>query len=736
MTKPSNSNSPAEVLHKIFGFSSFRDNQQDIVESIMKGKDCFVVMPTGGGKSLCYQLPAHIMKGTCIVISPLISLMKDQVDAAVDIGLRAAFMNSSLSIVDRRDVETRLRGGELDLLYISPERFSIPEFASILGSIPKSFIAIDEAHCVSEWGHDFRPDYLNLADTLAAFPDTPVSAFTATATHRVQDDIVKKLRLRSPMTVRASFNRPNLSYEVIAKNKPDDQILRYVLSHDGEPGIIYRTTRKSVESTAEMLEQNGIRSRPYHAGLSVKARAANQDAFNRDQIDVIVATIAFGMGIDKSNVRFVLHADLPKNIESYYQETGRAGRDGEPAHCLLLFGYGDIPKIRFFINAVDDYEEQQRQTRLLNTMVNYATVHACRRKVLLKYFGEDYVASAAESDSPCCDVCNDEVERVEATRDAQIVMSAIARSGQRFGIAHIVDIVFGADTARIRDRGHNQLKTYGAGSDQPKTHWRVIIDNLLAQGYIEQQEGEYPVLGLREESRRVLFDNEPVFIIKSKKVAPSRKRKSATETGDESHDELFGELRDLRKSIAQKQGVPPYIVFSDHTLHEMARYFPADESQLLEMSGVGQAKLERYGEPFLEAIQSFRERHPGVEPPSQLAQALPKLTTHIPTSKRKSGSVHNVTWDLLKQGLSIDAVAMMSKRTPSTIYGHIEKLITEGKSLDIDSLVDPAVRIEIETLLKEHGPSRLKTLVEAGGDDVTYDTVRMVRSWLNKNGTT
>ncbi len=591
---------PARVLRDVFGFDSFLDDQEEIVRAILDRQDAFVVMPTGGGKSLCYQLPAHIMPGTCMVVSPLISLMKDQVDAAVATGLRAACLNSSLTSSRRSDVSRRLLAGELDLIYVSPERFAMPEFMDVLRRIELAFVAIDEAHCISEWGHDFRPDYLGLSAIVEEFPDVHVTAFTATATQRVQDDIVTRLGLRSPHIVRASFNRPNLFYKVVPKQQPGDQILRLVRAHVGEPGIVYRTTRDSVEKTAEMLAREGIKALPYHAGLDDVTRADNQDAFNRDEVDVIVATIAFGMGIDKSNVRYVLHGDLPKNVEGYYQETGRAGRDGEPAHCVLLFGYGDIPKIRFFIDKTEDETERRHALRCLNHMITYATVYACRRASLLSYFGETV---APDSQEVCCDVCAGEVEKVDATRDAQIVMSAMARTGERFGIAHVVDVVTGADTERMRRLGHDRIKTYGVGSDQPKSHWRLIIDNLLAQELIQQTAGDYPVLRLQPRSRDVLYDGQEFFVLKTRKLKAKRPRAAVPEGP---YDEaLFEQLRGVRKRLASEQGVPPYIVFSDRTLHDMARRFPITEQELLQVTGVGEAKLERYGQAFTEAIAAF-----------------------------------------------------------------------------------------------------------------------------------
>jgi len=611
------------VLRDVFGFDRFRPHQADIVAAILSRRDAFIVMPTGGGKSLCYQLPAHLLDGTCIVISPLISLMKDQVDAAVANGLRAAFLNSSLGAGMKRQVEQALAAGALDLLYVSPERFAMPAFLALLRQIPLAFVAVDEAHCISEWGHDFRPDYLALSAIVPQFPAVPVTAFTATATGTVQSDIINRLGLRDPHIVRASFNRPNLFYKVVPKDKPSDQILRFVKAHAGEPGIIYRTTRKSVEQTAAMLARHGIRALPYHAGLDDATRIRNQEAFNTDAVEVVVATIAFGMGIDKSNVRFVMHADLPKNMESYYQETGRAGRDGDPAHCLLLFGYGDIPKIRYFIDRMGEeadpdadqdvaaLEAQRRHAlKCLNEMIQYATTHACRRKRILNYFGETWPPATHETSLPCCDICVGEVACVDATRDAQIVLSAIARTGQRFGINHIIAVVTGDATERVCRLGHDRIKTFGAGRDRDTRHWRQVLDNLLAQELVAQTEGEYPVLKLMPAAREVLFDGREVHVLKAhvpRAGGRQRGRAAAPPAYEGAGDPaLFEALRTVRKTLAAEQGVPPYVIFSDRTLHEMAARMPTSTGGLLAVSGVGNHKLERYGDAILEAIIAFK----------------------------------------------------------------------------------------------------------------------------------
>jgi ATP-dependent DNA helicase RecQ len=590
-----------DTLKKVFGFQSFRPNQEEIVNQILASKDVFAVMPTGGGKSLCYQLPAKLMDGTTVVISPLISLMKDQVDAAVENGISAAFINSSLTTKETAAVFQDLRSNSLDLLYIAPERFAMQNFLETLKTVPISLFAIDEAHCVSEWGHDFRPDYMALSVIADTFPNIPVAAFTATATRKVQNDIIDKLRLRSPFTIRASFNRPNLIYRVESKRGLEKQLLDVLGKYRGEPGIIYRTTRDSVTAMAEMLKLRGIKALPYHAGLPQEERKANQEAFNTDEIDIIVATIAFGMGIDKSNVRFVIHADLPKNIEGYYQETGRSGRDGEPAECILYFGRGDIPKIKYFIDQIEDENEKRVASDKLNKVVRYASHNVCRRRQLLGYFGEEY----PDDNCGTCDICTGKVEIVDITIDAQIIMSAMSRTGQRFGIMHIIDIVLGANTKRIRDLEHDKIKTYGAGKDRDRYHWHFIIDELLVQDVIQQDGDKYPILKISEKGKKVLFGKDTISALKREE--PKRKKRAGKESELGPYDEeLFELLRTLRKKLADKQHVPPYIIFSDKTLHEMCRSFPATPDELTEISGVGNTKLERYGDAFLGVIRSHK----------------------------------------------------------------------------------------------------------------------------------
>jgi len=597
---PPDNSAVHNALRAVFGFESFRPNQETIIDKILNRHDVFAVMPTGGGKSLCYQLPALLLEGTAVVISPLISLMKDQVDAARENGIAAAFMNSSLDHREMADIERRLRADQVKLLYIAPERFAMPRFIETLKGIPLSLFAIDEAHCISEWGHDFRPDYLALSAIPELFPNVPVAAFTATATEKVQQDIIHKIGLRTPHTVRASFNRPNLFYQVRPKDGIEQQLLNFVKDHDGESGIIYRTTRDSVTATAGFLASHGIKALPYHAGLSADEREKNQEAFNRDEAPVIVATIAFGMGIDKSNVRFVVHADLPKHIEAYYQETGRAGRDGEPAHCLLYFSRGDIPKIRYFIDKMEDKAERAIAMEKLNQTVRFASHNVCRRKQLLSFFGEAYPGNNCNA----CDICTGSAKQIDISTDARILMSAMARTNERFGIVHIIDIVIGADTRRIRELGHHELKTFGAGRHQDKNHWRFIVNELLAQEVIRQDGDRYPVLKLTPKGSEVLTGKKEVLGLKREEVKTKERRGKAADGGwyDET---LFDRLRVIRKRIAGTNHVPPFVIFSDKTLHEMCRHFPKTASEMRRISGVGDVKLERYGEEFLEEIRSY-----------------------------------------------------------------------------------------------------------------------------------
>lgn len=729
--KDQNSQAIRDTLRTVFGFEAFRPNQESIIRSIMDRRDVLAVMPTGGGKSLCYQLPAKMMEGVAVVISPLISLMKDQVDAAVENGIAAAFMNSSMTGQEISDVYRALKQNGIKLLYIAPERFAMPHFLETLKTFPISLFAIDEAHCISEWGHDFRPDYLSLSLIPKHFPDAPLAAFTATATQKVQEDIIDKIGLRTPFIVRASFNRQNLFYEVKPKSKVQMQILEFLGGHKSESGIVYRTTRDSVMETADFLVSKEIRALPYHAGLSSEDRTRNQEAFNRDEAQVIVATIAFGMGIDKSNVRFVVHADLPKNIESYYQETGRAGRDGEPARCLLFFSRGDIPKIRYFIDQITDDDERSIAIEKLNQMVGYASHNVCRRKHLLEFFGEDY----PDDNCGTCDICTDAVEQIDITVDAQIIMSAISRTQQRFGIGHVIDIVTGADTKRIRELRHNEIKTYGAGKHRDKKHWRFLVNELLAQEMIEQEGDPYPVLKLTPKGLNVLYGKEEARALKREEAKTRAKPAGGREVGE--YDEtLFEKLRCLRKKIAEEHQVPPYVIFSDKTLHEMCRHFPATLFDMRRISGVGDAKLERYGEGFVEVIRGYLRDNPGILA-SKLQGGDFENTPLGPAKAKKKGETVEETYEWLRRGMSIEDIAKQRNLSPSTIALHIERLIREDRDIDMDRLVAPAKRKEIGEFFLSLGQWALNPVIEHFNGAVSYGEARMVRAWLlrgNENG--
>ncbi len=712
------------TLRTVFGFQTFRPDQEAIVSNILDKRDVFAVMPTGGGKSLCYQLPAALMQGTVVVISPLISLMKDQVDAAVENGMQAAFMNSSMNAAEVAEVYRMLKYSKINLLYIAPERFAMPHFIERLKTADISLFAIDEAHCISEWGHDFRPDYLSLSLIPEIFPEVPVAAFTATATQKVQEDIIGRLGLRSPHIVRASFNRPNLFYEVKPKAKVESQILEFLREHPAESGIIYRTTRDSVMLTADFLKAKGIAALPYHAGLSALERSRNQESFNKDEVQVMVATIAFGMGIDKSNVRFVIHADLPKNIDGYYQETGRAGRDGEPARCVLFFSRGDIPKIRYFINGITDDRERFIAIEKLNQTVGYASHNVCRRRQLLGFYGEDY----GEDNCGACDICSGSAEQIDITTDAQIILSAVSRTGQRFGIGHVIDIVIGADTKRIRELRHNEIKTYGAGKGRDKKYWRNVVDELIAQEALLQEGDPYPVLKIPEKGSDILFGREGIMGLRKEEIKSKADRGTVETSGYD--NALFERLRNVRKGLAQQQQVPPYIIFSDKTLHEMCRRFPSTLSEMEKISGVGETKLERYGRDFIREIKQYLEENPGIAVAEKEAVSTEPAS---PAQKRKKGETVEETYAFFLGGMSPEDIAKLRGLTPSTIASHLERLILEGRDIDMDRLVDPGKRVMIEKYYLSVKGQDLNSVVEHFNGTVSFEEARLVRAKLQRN---
>ncbi len=602
---------PLKTLQQVFGYHSFRGDQQQIIEGLIRGEDSFVLMPTGGGKSLCYQIPALHRSGVAIVVSPLISLMKDQVDALRTNGVRAALLNSSLGAKDSARVLSALHKKELDLLYLAPERLMTEDFLDRLEKVEIALFAIDEAHCISQWGHDFRPEYLQLGRLRQLFPVVPLIALTATADAQTRIDILKKLRLEEAHQYVASFDRPNIRYSVIDKTKPMEQLAAFLADRPThEAGIVYALSRKRVDELAARLSTAGIAAAAYHAGLSSNERTRVQDAFLNDEIRVVVATCAFGMGIDKPDVRFVVHFDLPKNIESFYQETGRAGRDGLPSEALLLFGYGDIAIARGLIEKSNNAEQVRIETHKLNAMIGFAEAQSCRRRVLLGYFGEQ-----PDHDCGNCDMCLAPPERFDATEDARKALSCVYRAGQRFGAGHIIDILRGSENHRIKSLGHDKLSTYGIGNDKSQEEWGSILRQLIHLGYLYQDLTAYSVLKLTSLARPLLCGEEKLSLARprvkpfstkesGKKSTKGTKKSSGAATSTNQGDEaLLLALRELRKKIARDSGIPPYMVFGDATLIQMAERRPTNSDELLDITGVGKHKLGSYGAIFLTEIR-------------------------------------------------------------------------------------------------------------------------------------
>ncbi|MFT4548974.1 MAG: ATP-dependent DNA helicase RecQ [Verrucomicrobiales bacterium] len=726
------SRSAESVLEEIFGFTEFRPHQRELVEGVQENRDVFGIMPTGGGKSLCYQLPAVLSDGCAIVVSPLIALMKDQVDSALANGIRAACANSSMSIDERAKTAQAYKDGELDLLYLAPERLAASGILDRLRDCPNgapAFFAIDEAHCLSEWGHDFRPDYLVLGTLRDTFPDVPIAAFTATATKKVAADIEARLQLRDPVKVRASFDRHNLFYEVRAKRAWETQLIDFLRERKGQSGIIYRTTRKSVDATAGLLNSNGIAARAYHAGMESADRSATQEAFIRDDASIIVATIAFGMGIDKSDVRFVVHGDLPKNIESYYQETGRAGRDGDPAHCLMLYSSADAVKQRRFIDEIQNEDERQRTGDLLREMERFASVPSCRRKSLLHYFEEDYT----EENCGGCDYCSGEFKEVDATRDAQILLSAIARSGERFGVVHVCDIVTGANTAKIKQFNHQGLKTYGLGKAHPKTYWRSLHDALAAAQLVQFSTDSFPVPKLTPEAWEVMRGQRQFMRHEDTRTEPERAKKREASSEIPCHAGLLEHLRTTRKTIADSADLPPYIVMADRSLRQMAAHMPTEASQLARLHGIGTHKLESYGAQFLDVIQQFLIDNPGTEDQRIPIGAAPSARTEDSGSKRQLSATYQATLALLREGKGIEEIAQVRGIVASTVEGHIAALVAEREDIspfDLKSYIPTDTETLLRNLFKLHGSESLSPVIEAAEGAATYGQAKILRSMI------
>ncbi len=594
------------VLERVFGYAEFRGQQEEVVRHTVGGGDSLVLMPTGGGKSLCYQIPSIVRDGTGVVVSPLIALMRDQVESLQQAGVRAACLNSSLPYREVLQVESALRAGRLDLLYVAPERLLGDRTFELLSNVPLALFAIDEAHCVSQWGHDFRPEYLRLSALRERFPGVPRIALTATADEPTRREIVDRLGLRGAPIFVDGFDRPNIRYSVVPKNNPRKQFHAFLREcHPGRSGIVYRLSRKGVEDTAEWLRDAGVDALPYHAGLGKRERQANQDRFIREDDVVMVATIAFGMGIDKPDVRFVAHLDLPKSIEAYYQETGRAGRDGDPADAWMAYGLKDVVMLRHMVENSDAGDARKRlERRKLDALLGYCELTTCRRRTLLSYFGETVPERCGN-----CDNCLSPVETWNATEAAQKALSCVHRTGQRFGAVYVIDVLRGSEAERIRRFGHDQLSTYGIGKEIGAYEWRSVFRQLVARGLLKVDMEGYGTLSLTEASRPVLKGEVEVHMRRDllpKRAAKPRKRAAPRPTADPSKwsDVLWEALRQRRTELAKAQGVPPYVVFHDASLREMVEQQPSTLQAFAEISGVGETKLERYGEAFIAVIRA------------------------------------------------------------------------------------------------------------------------------------
>ncbi len=711
----------APTLKKHFGYDEFRPLQQEIINDALAGRDVLVLMPTGGGKSLCFQLPALTRQGLTIVVSPLISLMKDQVDALQTSGIPATYLNSTL---DRQGAVARWRGlhrGEYRMLYVAPERLMLDTFLERAVNWNIAQFAIDEAHCISEWGHDFRPEYRELKKLRTHFPDVPMMALTATATERVRVDIVKQLKLREPRCYVASFNRPNLAYRVVPKAAPYEQLLQFIRSRPNESGIVYCASRKSADSLARNLSEDGISAKPYHAGLTSAERTKNQEAFLRDDVRVITATIAFGMGINKPNVRFVVHYDLPKNLESYYQETGRAGRDGLPSECVLLFSASDVAKQLHFIDEKSESEARIARAQL-QQMVHYAETRECRRVTLLRYFGEEYTKPSCEG----CDNCLTPRETFDGTIPAQKFLSCVhrihAKSGFGFGLNHIADVLRGADTEAIRQRSHNELSTYGIGRELKRDAWQAIGRELLRLGLIESAPGKFATLSLTPAGREALRHRTPITLTKQIEVVAQSRDQKARVGAIECDEVLFERLRDLRRKLADERNVPAYVIFSDVSLREMARNYPTTATEFRRTPGVGEQKLKDFAETFLSEIKNYLVGNPRRTFSSRL-DPLPS-----PRASRLNES-QTETLRRFQKGESVDQIARARGFVTSTIYAHLLAAIECGKITERDRFFTLEEEKEIAAAFRQISDGKLVDVSVLLGNKYDIGLLRIFRAF-------
>ena len=706
-----------DLLKTHFGYDTFLPRQEEIISTVMSGRDSFVLLPTGGGKSLCYQLPALALNGLTLVVSPLIALMKDQVDALRANGIPAGFINSSLSTPQISLVQQRVRDGGIKILYVAPERATLPEFQRFLAGLNVSLIAIDEAHCVSEWGHEFRPAYRGLQSLRQVCPNAPVIALTATAPQRVRQDILSQLGLRQPGCFVSSFNRPNLTYAVRPKKDSLPALLDLLKRHRGESAIIYCLSRQSTEDLAQTLKDQGFNAEAYHAGLDPNLRRAVQDRFIRDDVHIVVATIAFGMGIDKPDVRLVVHYDLPKSLEGYYQESGRAGRDGLPSECVLFYSYGDRVKHEFFLNEMEDPQEQERARWRLDQVVKLCNLRACRRNFVLEYLGEEPSAENCGA----CDVCLSPTETFDATEIAQKVLSAVTRTGERFGAAHVVNVLLGSRAKQVADRGHDKLPVFGIAAGYSHAGLRNMIEDIAAEGLLESTGGQYPTLVITPRGRAFLKDRETLTLTR-----PVQETQASPKSSAAAYDHaLFQKLSVLRKRLADERNVPAYVILGNRSLQDMARRTPRTTAEFARILGVGEAKLKDLSQPFLALINDYVQEHGEPESPSQpQSTILPSPNGPIRQTTRETGRI-------VSSGASLAEAAAQRGILPSTALDQLDQLARTGAPLKIDHLMpNPARRQEIQNAFAATGGLLLAPVRQLLGDDYSYEELKIVRLGL------
>ena len=711
------------ALKTYYGYSEFRPMQAAIIEAVLAGKDCMVLMPTGGGKSVCFQIPALIREGVGIVVSPLIALMKDQVEGMKAMGIRAAFINSSRNASENNLVERQAMDGELDLLYVSPEKLLSQDFSSLLSHLKPALFAIDEAHCISQWGHDFRPEYTQMRHIKERFPDIPMIALTATADRLTRKDILEHLGLRDPEVFISSFDRPNLSLAVLPGINRYKTILDFVKKRPGMPGIIYCLSRKSTEEVAAKLEKDKISTAFYHAGMSPNDRAKAQERFIRDDVQVICATIAFGMGIDKPNVRWVIHYNMPKNIESYYQEIGRSGRDGLPSETLLLYSFADVVMLQDFIK---DSAQADILRSKLDRMQQYADARTCRRRILLSYFSEN-----PEDDCGNCDVCQSPPARIDGTILAQKALSAVMRTDQAVGSNMLVDVLRGSSRQEIVLRGYDRIKTYGAGADISRADWLHYVLQMLNMGLFEIAYDDGNVLKITPAGMEVLKGKRVDFVkpLLAGSLKPSLKG-GPLPNAAKIQDGLFQKLRELRKMIADSKGVPPYMVFGDNTLKEMSERMPVNEFRMRAVSGVGEQKFNQYGEAFINAILAYVQEQ-GIVPPDH-APATRQPKTTAPTAREKGASLKD-TYDYYQRGMSLEQIAGARGMSINTIAAHFQQMYAQDVyPIDIFKFMSTEDLQEILTAAASINDPGLKPIFDALEGRQPYEKIRFALAYRDK----